>query len=287
MDKAGVYPPPCEFQAIGAAAVKACDTLDGVEDGVISMPPRCLFDPHTLVGQSFDCDGTEKTITAAAAEAIEAAWTGPRGSAGEFQWYGFGKDSVMWGPMGPLATKCGDDGRCDGIRFPISDVWIRYFVAKDSNLDVRAISPQQWDDLFKASVNEYESIIGTSDPDLSRFRNNGGKLITWHGMADQLIPVNGSVEYADRVLAHDPNAHDFYRLFLAPGADHSMRKGITPKDPLKALVEWVENGVAPKVLRAAGPNGFGVQVERDICVYPQVQHYVAGDPAVSSSFTCT
>ncbi|KXH27416.1 tannase and feruloyl esterase [Colletotrichum salicis] len=44
IDKKGIYPRPCEFEAITAAAMKACDRLNGVEDGIISMPSRYFFD---------------------------------------------------------------------------------------------------------------------------------------------------------------------------------------------------------------------------------------------------
>ncbi|KAF7536054.1 hypothetical protein G7Z17_g13098 [Cylindrodendrum hubeiense] len=265
MKEAGIYPRPCEFKALAAAAMKACDGLDGVVDGVISMPSRCRFDPHVLVGKKFDCAGVDAVFTSVAADAAQAAWTGPRSSTNEFQWYGYGKDSVMWGPMGPLATQCGDDGDCAGVWFPISSVWARYFVAKNPDLDLDTLTHEQWDDLFWASENEYGSIIGTADPDLSRFNRAGGKMITWHGLADQLIPVNGTVEYSNQVLKRDPKAHDYYRLFLAPGADHSFDTGITPDNPLKALIDWVEHGKAPETLRVSGPNAYGKEMKRDIC----------------------
>lgn len=41
-----------------------------------------------------------------------------------------------------------------------------------------------------------------------------------HGLADELIFPNGSSNYYERVLELDPKAHDFYRLFEAPGVAH-------------------------------------------------------------------
>jgi feruloyl esterase len=55
---------------------------------------------------------------------------------------------------------------------------------------------------------------------------------------------------------------------------------------MDALVDWVEEGKVPDTLRAVGPDGHGKIVERDLCPYPQVQVYVSGDPAISSSFKC-
>jgi len=48
-----------------------------------------------------------------------------------------------------------------------------------------------------------------------------------------------------------PNVHDFYRLFEAPGLGHCEGGvGGYPAGSFKALVDWVENGVAPDVLEA-------------------------------------
>jgi hypothetical protein len=43
-------------------------------------------------------------------------------------------------------------------------------------------------DLTHQSRLEYDSIIGTGSPDLDRFNGRGGKIITWHGHADPIIP---------------------------------------------------------------------------------------------------
>lgn len=165
---------------------------------------------------------------------------------------------------------------------------MRYFVKKDPSFDLSSIAHREWDELVHACTSEFSSIIGTSDPDLSEFRNAGGKMLNWHGTADQAIPYNGSVSYYDRVLEKDPNAHEFYRLFLAPGADHTTHVGIAPsfEHTLGVIVDWVENNVAPDTLSAKGLDGLGRQSERPLCAYPRVQHYVGGDPTVLEAFTC-
>ena len=44
------FVPKSKLDAATAAAVKACDALDGVTDGVINDPLRCGYDPKALVG---------------------------------------------------------------------------------------------------------------------------------------------------------------------------------------------------------------------------------------------
>lgn len=47
-------------------------------------------------------------------------------------------------------------------------------------------------DFTHQSQLEYDSIIGTGSPDLDRFNRRGGKIITWHGLADPIIPPQGT-----------------------------------------------------------------------------------------------
>ena len=55
---------------------------------------------------------------------------------------------------------------------------------------------------------------------------------------------------------------------------------------MNALINWVEEGVAPDVLRQSGTDPKGNALERDICAYPQVQHYVGGDSTKVEAFVC-
>ncbi|KAH0428392.1 feruloyl esterase b [Colletotrichum camelliae] len=246
MDKLGVYPKPCEFEAITAAVMSV-------------------------------------TVSSAAANVIQATWDGPRSSTGEFQWYGYGKGTDLTQAVtGPIQVKCTEDS-CKAEGNP---VWMRYLVKKDPSFDISKITHQEWDELMHASINEFDSIIGTSDPDLSAFKRRVGKMINWHGTVHAAIPFNGSTDYYDHVLAKDPEAHDYYRFFVAPGAGHCFNCGPSPSFSMDPIVNWVEDGVAPDTLRASGSNGLGVHVERNICMYPGIQHYVGGDPSVASSFKC-
>src|SRR5580765_5846372 len=69
-----------KLDAATAAAIAACDTDDGVKDGVIDDPFRCSYDPKALVGTEV---GNE-TFTAADAEVVRKIWQGPRAQDGSF-----------------------------------------------------------------------------------------------------------------------------------------------------------------------------------------------------------
>jgi feruloyl esterase len=77
MNRLGYYPATCEFRAITAAAVKACDLLDDIEDNIISAPALCNFDAMSAVGEEYDCNGEKRIISKEAAQISNAAWTGP------------------------------------------------------------------------------------------------------------------------------------------------------------------------------------------------------------------
>ncbi|GAA1989958.1 DUF6351 family protein [Catenulispora subtropica] len=286
MNETKTYPTTCEFDAFNTAAVKACDKLDGITDGLIGNPDRCDFDPRRLIGTKVVCDGKEITITAADAEVVRKIWDGPRDTHGKRLWYGL--------PVGATfdylaASTTGADGNPVGSPFFVPSVWVSTFVKKQPAFNTADLTYAQFDQIFQQARAEFDQTIGTRDADLSAFRDAGGKLITWHGDSDQLIPTAGTVDYRERVEARmggSKKVDDFYRVFLAPGVDHC---GLTNgrSDDMAALTAWVEQGKAPAVLHATLPTTTGKTVTRDVCHYPMVSRYTGhGDPADPASFRC-
>ena len=226
---------PCELNAFTAAAVRACD--GPTVDGIIDAPLTCGFDPHTIVGQQVVCDGQTLTITAKDADVIAKIWDGPRTSAGERLGYGL--------------TKGADLTALVAAPFPVAASWVQNFLLKDPTADVAHLTYAEYETLFAQSKAQYHAIIGSDDPDLRSFRAAGGKLLTWHGGDDQLVPVADTVEYYGQVKQKLGDVDDFYRFFVVPGASHCLAGvGPAPSDPLGALVSWVEKGKAPATLTA-------------------------------------
>lgn len=136
--------------------------------------------------------------------------------------------------------------------------------------------------------------MGTDDPDLTGLKKAGGKIIMWHGGADQLIPLEGSINYYRRVLKADAEdgqgveTSDYFRFFEAPGVEHcSGGEGYFPEGALKRLVEWVEGGVAPGWLEGRTvPDEKGGVRERLLCAWPEVAVYVGGNEEKEGLFEC-
>ncbi|MEV7077953.1 tannase/feruloyl esterase family alpha/beta hydrolase [Streptomyces sp. NPDC093516] len=282
------HPTDCELDAFTNAAVKACDKLDGITDGVVNDSSRCDFDPRRLIGTKVVCQGKELTITAADAAVVRKIWDGPSTTSGKKLWAGVPIGADLKG----LAQSVTDaDGTVKGAPFPVPALWVQLFLKKDPSFDLTKITYSDFTKLFRQSQAEYDKVIGTDDPNLSAFRKSGGKLLTWHGQADQFIPAHGTVQYrqkVDRELGGTKKVDNFYRLFLAPDTNHCGLNGIDGSaDGLAALTAWVEHGKAPRTLPATLINASGDKVERDLCAYPTVSRYKGhGDPSVASSFRC-
>ncbi len=80
--------------------------------------------------------------------------------------------------------------------------------------------------LFQQGVDEF-GILSSDRPDLTRFRDAGGKLVLWAGQSDPIIPPQGTIHYYNQVVSRmgGPDATgSFARLFLAPGVGHCLTK---------------------------------------------------------------
>ena len=99
------FVPKSKLERATAAAVSACDGLDGVVDGVIDDPGRCTYDPKPLVGTRIE----ESMFTEADANVVRKIWEGPRGHDGRFLWYGLARGADLSAVAGtgdtPLAGK--------------------------------------------------------------------------------------------------------------------------------------------------------------------------------------
>ena len=165
-----------------------------------------------------------------------------------------------------------------GKPFSIPLDWFRFFLIQNPQRDWTTLTPAGSELLWRQSVEEFGAVIGTDDPDLARFRDRGGKIIIYHGLADQLIPAEGTIDYYKRVQQQMGGAErtsQFARLFLAPGVDHGFHgAGPTPTGQMEAIIRWVEEGQAPYKLIAERRDSNGKVIRtRPLFPFPQVAKY--------------
>jgi len=138
------------------------------------------------------------------------------------------------------------------------------------------------------------AIYNADEPNLSRFAEAGGKMITWHGLADAIVPHGKTVDFFERLRdTHGDALDEVNRLFLIPGMDHcgiQAGPGITSAgfDPLTAMEDWLETGAAPELLLTTRRDAEGeVDWERPVCAWPaRAVHDGEGDRADADSFAC-
>lgn len=166
-------PLACELDFITTKVTTECDPKDGVVDGVISDMDSCNFDALSAVNKTFHCSSNNKTmsISKIAALVANSAWSGPRTADGEFLWYGYSPGSDI-----------SAFGVAPGANITVQDVWFRLFVAKDKDFNISNQTRHQYEQLFHRANQEYRGLLNANNPDLTDFKNAGGKLISYHGM---------------------------------------------------------------------------------------------------------
>jgi pimeloyl-ACP methyl ester carboxylesterase len=277
------FVPKAKLDAATAAAVAASDANDGVKDGVIDDPFHCTYDPQALVGSKVG----DEAFTAADAGVIHKIWQGPRRQDGSFMWHGLERGADMSSYAGTTGSPL------RGKPFSISlDYWT-YYLAQDAKWDWTTLTYAGFEQLWTKSVEQYGAVIGTDNPDLSRFRDHGGKIIIYHGLADQLIPAAGTIDYYQRLqqrMGGEQKTADFARLFLVPGVDHGFRgAGAAPSGVNEAILRWVEDGKAPDKLLAEKRDASGKVIRtRPLFPYPQVAKFKgSGNPDDAENFVST
>jgi hypothetical protein len=285
MKQSNDYLPTCKEEAFTTAVVKACGDQDGVTSPFIADPAKCDWSPARLIGLVTPCG----TITPTDARVIEQIWAGPTSASGTKLWYGLEPGASLSGLAGTTTT----NGVTTAAPFPITVSWLQLYLKQDPSWNWQTLTDSEFDQLFAQSVGEFSSTIATNNPDLSQFEKDGGKILIWHGLADQLIFPQGTINYYERVqqaVGGAEQADTFARLFLAPGAQHcASAAGPAPADPLTAVVNWVEHGQAPGSIlgTVTNPTTNAVTLSRPLCAYPLIARYTGhGSTDEAKNFVC-
>ncbi len=140
-----------------------------------------------------------------------------------------------------------------------------------------------------AMADEKAGFIDAHTYDLSPFKAHGGKLLLYHGWADQAIPPGNTINFYNGVLSKmGSKQDDWMKLYMVPGMMHCAGGDGPDQFNKMAVVErWRESGVAPKEIVASHVSGGSVDRTRPLCPYPQVAVYKGiGSTNDASSFAC-
>ncbi|WP_136439896.1 tannase/feruloyl esterase family alpha/beta hydrolase [Pacificoceanicola onchidii] len=227
-----------EAGKIGAAVLDQCDAIDGQEDGVIADPRDCTVD-YSNVG-----------LTNQQMDTLMKWREGPRNSNGDQLYPGGvpeGSEPFWW-----LWLTGNDKGRA-----PLVPAFVTGFgrhMAFDDDPGV-TWSPMDFDfDKDPARMTQATANYNGDNPDLTAFREAGGKMIVFHGWADAIVTPYKTVEWHEQAQEAAGGAEalaDTVALFMVPGLDHC---GILPGpdginaaalDPMSPLEAWLADGTRP------------------------------------------
>ncbi|WP_425270737.1 tannase/feruloyl esterase family alpha/beta hydrolase [Paraburkholderia aspalathi] len=309
----GAYLDQAKRKVLLNAVLAACDTLDGVADGLISNVAACntTFNPATATvnGTALRCAGGADTGDTCLSDAQISALNvyntpitfGYSLASGETQYPGFNVYGADLGVANASALQPTVTTLALGTSQPASpmpttapylsvfwDQWIRYFVTRDSNYNSLTVDPQNPGSL-QARISQLTGLQDVNKTDLSAFNARGGKILMAHGMADALVSTRSSEQYYQRLQATmgASAVANFVRFYEIPGYGHAVSTVYNASwDSLTTLENWVENGVTPPAQTVADTAGVPGRT-RPLCEYPSFPRYNgSGDVNAASSFTC-
>jgi feruloyl esterase len=281
---------PEKLKIVARQVYAKCDRADGLVDGLITDPRQCAFDPEKDL--PICAAGTEgECFTMAQIRALQAVYRGAES----------GGKRIFWGqPVGAEIDMPSQGGMRTGwsawlispsgptISESFAQTFFRYlaFQKPDPNYDLKSFNL----DSDPARLHFISAILDAKNPDLSRFKMRGGKIIMYFGWADTALNPLMGIDYYEKVgTTMGSTAKDFFRLFMVPGMAH-CRGGVGTDefDAFTPLLEWVEKGVPPNQIMATQSSGGKAMRSRPLCPYPQVAKYNGtGSPDESRSFVCS
>ena len=260
-----------KFAATIDRLVAACDSLDGVVDGLLNEPRACKASAKLNVCGEPDAAAPPNCLTPLEADVVDIALDGSRNDLGKRVWFPSGRGTDL--SLALPATGQGGNG-------------IFAWANKDLNFDWRTGPRSNWDDLVQLATNTFADYIDMGTPNLTRAKDHGAKILMWHGSADNQISFQSNIYYFSKVLdfyGGDANVSPWFRFFLAPGVNHcGGGAGPQPQNLFNTLVAWAEGGDAPNSILSSGGGRA-----RPLCPFPQTAIYDGtGDPNVATSFSC-
>jgi feruloyl esterase len=276
-DPANLTPliPVAALQSVATQLVEKCDAIDGVKDGVIEDPRRCKVDPSTLTG-----------LSAAQRTALEAIYA-PTRAGGDtiFPAQPFGGEETLQG--WPLwisgAPPRPGQPQSPSLRYAFGTQFFKFFVFGDPSWDYRTYDLSTW----KADTKNLSPVLNATNPDLDAFKAKGHKLLIWHGWSDAALSALATTKYFEEVVARDPKADDYVRLFMLPGVLHCAGgPGPDRVDWVSAIDAWL-NGTPPERLIASKISNAATTRTRPLCPYPQEAIYTgSGSTDEAENFVC-
>jgi len=271
------------------AAMQACDKLDGAADSIVSNVESCrLLNSQILA--SLRCTGGADTGDTCLSDAqldtvraIEspldfttyALANGVKRAGG----YNLLEGALVAGPfttrdLGTRKVPANPATSADANMYVTGDQWVKFFVTRIANFDTLTFDPLD-PGSYAARVTEVSNLTDATNPNLAPFFAHGGRLIMLHGLADEVISPNSTIDYYKQLIATvgQASVDQSVRFYTVPGMGHGTGSFIPNWDSLAALEGWVENGLAPATGVAVDAVAGTYGRTRPLCLFPAWPKY--------------
>jgi feruloyl esterase len=269
--------PAAKLQVVHAAVMNKCDMLDGVKDGLLENPTRCTFDPKEIECRP-GADGPN-CLTTAQVGAVQKIYSGPTNPR---------TNEKVWSPLYP-------GSELDWSFFSESDAPIGIatsalrMILGDPAWDY-GTTPVDFDRHVALADRSAIARVNASNPDISSYVRQGGKLILSGGWNNALVPAGAVLDYYNNVQARIgiEDTRKGVRLYMVPGMiECNGGPGTDTFDMLSVMRRWVERNEAPNEVIASRVERGKVVRTRPLCPYPQVATYRgSGSTDEASNFVC-
>ncbi|KAJ2980720.1 hypothetical protein NQ176_g2467 [Zarea fungicola] len=231
-----------DLNLITTAALKKCDAIDGVADGLIENPLQCHFDIDNL-----QCPPSQASSAAASclsAQKIQQAkkiYDGPKRPASNLAVYpGFSVGSESSWAMQ-------EQGLSSAFSIPILQNLVFNNLAYN-------VSTFNWGTDVDLVDKRSGRLMDAISSDLSSFRATGAKMVVTQGWADPFNAALWPIQHREQLQnTMRGNVDDWFSLFMVPGGGHCGAAPGYPHVPanwhsLDVLIDWVEGGKKPKAM---------------------------------------
>ena len=267
----------------------SCDRLDGAVDGIISNVESCR-QLNTQILASLRCANgldqgnsclsdaqlaTVRTIESPLDFSAYSLANGVRRAGG----YNLLEGTLVAGPftsrdLGTRPVPANPATSADANMYVTGDQWVKYFVTRQASFDTLGFDPLD-PGAFTSRVAAVSALTDATNADLRPFLAHGGRLILLHGLADEVISGNSTIDYFQRVITTvGQGAVDAgVRFYTVPGMGHGTGVFIPNWDSLAALENWVEGGLAPATGIASDAVAATYGRTRPLCQFPAWPKY--------------
>lgn len=323
---------PAKVNAVRAEFLRQCDDLDGLFDGIINnyVASRAIFNVNDGVGpedpwaalrapNNIDPDPDNNSASAKLTneqiktmEMVYSNYEFATPLANNVKSFGMWLPNVQPDGFGLITGQRskGQEGAPADARnhFSLGVLGVTGFIMQDLSANpLDYVEGGKWNKRRE----EISQWLDTTDPDLTEFYKNGGKIILTIGGMDNIASPGAQLDYYQSVLDKmgRKTVDNFARMYVVPqgghglsGRGHSVNgkgeqvdvinvPGPNGGDNLSLLLNWVENGVAPeKTLVIDEKGGIGTNTDVNgylLCSYPNYPKYIGGPIKKAASYVST